>query len=97
MSSALLANKDLLSESEYELCAKLETEYKQAHLFADWPAPGTEDADKARMAAQLMKLDKDYPGGLGQYVSNAVRLLRESNEGKNPFDGFVPSVPSGER
>lgn len=37
----------------------------QAHLFADWPAPGEQDDDKRRLLAQLRHLDKSYAGGLG--------------------------------
>ncbi|PSC70970.1 UDP-sugar pyrophosphorylase 1 [Micractinium conductrix] len=69
----------------------------QGHLFQRWPAPGTADADKQRMLAQLRHLDTSYAGGLRQYIQNARRLLHESKEGVNPFEGCVPSVPEGEK
>lgn len=31
------------------------------------------------------------------YVENAKKLLKASMEGLNPYAGFTPSVPSGER
>jgi UDP-sugar pyrophosphorylase len=31
------------------------------------------------------------------YIHNARRLLADSKAGKNPFDGYTPSVPTGER
>jgi UDP-sugar pyrophosphorylase len=32
-----------------------------------------------------------------QYVANARDLLEKSRVGTNPFDGYVPEVPVGER
>ncbi len=69
----------------------------QAHLFAHWPPPGEADADKARQLAQLRALDAQYPGGLATYVANARDLLAKSRAGDNPYDGFTPVVPTGER
>lgn len=69
----------------------------QAHLFDHWPAPGQAQDDKARQLAQLRALDEQYPGGLSAYVANARRLLAESQAGHNPYAGFVPKVPSGQR
>ena len=69
----------------------------QAHLFSSWPPPGEHDDDKRRMLGQLRRLDSSYAGGLVQYIANARRLLQESKQGLNPFEGCVPSVPDGER
>lgn len=38
--------------------------FDQVHLFAPWPAPGTRDADKRRLLAQVKVADQVYPGGL---------------------------------
>ena len=62
---------------------------------ARWPAPGTDDAAKQRFLAQAAVCDAGYPGGIAQYVANAKQLLQASKEGKNPFDGWTPSVPDG--
>ena len=35
------------------------------------------------------------PGGVAGYVRRARGLLADSRDGKNPFDGYVPSVPAG--
>lgn len=57
----------------------------QAHLFADWPAPGEQDDDKRRLLAQLRHLDKSYAGGLGSavwvgsWMARAVRSLAACN------------------
>jgi hypothetical protein len=41
---------------------------------------------------QVEKLDKNYPGGLEAYIQNARSLLLASKLGKNPFEGYIPSV-----
>ncbi|KAH1039476.1 hypothetical protein J1N35_041219 [Gossypium stocksii] len=33
---------------------------------------------------------------ISSYVKNAKELLADSKEGKNPYDGFTPSVPTEE-
>jgi len=69
----------------------------QEQLFAGWPAPGTQDADKRRLIEQLIALDKSYHGGISAYIDNAKALLLASKEGRNPFDGYTPAVPHGEK
>lgn len=41
---------------------------------------------------QVTRLNASYPGGIVQYINNARELLADSKAGKNPFDGFTPSV-----
>mmetsp|Transcript_13425 Transcript_13425/g.32803 ORF Transcript_13425/g.32803 Transcript_13425/m.32803 type:complete len:805 (-) Transcript_13425:652-3066(-) len=96
VAAALKGNEKLFHAKEVALIRALLDE-GQAHLFADWPAPGTEDASKKKMVAQLVSLDTHYHGGLCAYIANAKQLLRDSKEGRNPFDGYTPSVPHGER
>uniref|UniRef100_A0A6S8CKX9 UTP-monosaccharide-1-phosphate uridylyltransferase n=1 Tax=Aplanochytrium stocchinoi TaxID=215587 RepID=A0A6S8CKX9_9STRA len=90
-------NKDVLPEALYEVCKKAASEWGQQHLFSHWPAPGDHDDEKVGQAEQLNTLNHQYPGGLGAYVKNAKQLLQDSLKGVNPFDGFAPSVPTGER
>ena len=40
-------------------------------------------------------LDGSYPGGLPAYVATARKLLADSRDGRNPFEGYSPSVPQG--
>lgn len=47
------------------------------------------------LAEQVVELDSDFPGGLVEYCERAKVLLHNSKMGMNPFDGFVPSVPTG--
>lgn len=68
----------------------------QDHLFRDWPGPGVDDDEKKAFFDQLVLLDSSYPGGLEAYINNARKLLADSKAGNNPFDGFTPSVPTGE-
>lgn len=71
-------------------------ELGQSHLFQHWPDPGVDDDEKRAFFDQVAHLNASYPGGLGQYIKNARKLLADSKAGKNPFEGFTPSVPSGE-
>lgn len=72
-------------------------ELGQAHLFAHWRAKSSTCEDQARQLAQLRTLDAQYPGGLRTYVRNARKLLSASRSGENPYAGYVPKVPSGQR
>jgi len=62
---------------------------------ADAPAASPDDGKKRALLDQAARLDRDYAhgGGLRGYLRNARRLLAESREGANPFDGYEPSVP----
>eukprot|EP00924_Labyrinthula_sp_SR-Ha-C_P004110 augustus_masked-scaffold_3-processed-gene-14.12-mRNA-1 protein AED:0.00 eAED:0.00 QI:51/1/1/1/0/0.5/2/645/596 len=93
----LQANKDVIPSELYDLCERACAEYDQKHLFESWNSPGTDDEGKVRLAKQLAELDKHYPGGIGKYVTNAKKLLKESKEGVNPFADMEPSIPEGEK
>ncbi|KAG6487229.1 hypothetical protein ZIOFF_055814 [Zingiber officinale] len=43
---------------------------------------------------KVARLNPSSPGGLSSYIQNAKRLLADSKVGKNPYDGFTPSVLS---
>eukprot|EP00966_Prymnesium_polylepis_P246257 5695861-Prymnesium_polylepis.1 len=66
----------------------------QEHLFAEWPAAGAQEDEKAAFIAQLEMLDANYPGGLAAYIESARRLLGQSQRGENPLGGWTPSVPN---
>lgn len=40
----------------------------------------------------MTRLNSSYPGGLASYIKTARELLSDSKAGKNPFDGYTPSV-----
>ena len=68
----------------------------QRHLFDEWSADVEADVDaKAAFAEQLLAANAGYPGGVAKYIENARALLRDSKDGKNPFEGWTPSVPTG--
>eukprot|EP00271_Cylindrocystis_brebissonii_P023199 TRINITY_DN947_c0_g2_i1.p1 TRINITY_DN947_c0_g2~~TRINITY_DN947_c0_g2_i1.p1 ORF type:complete len:631 (-),score=144.25 TRINITY_DN947_c0_g2_i1:449-2341(-) len=92
----LRENLDLLDGDELSSALMLHAE-GQDHLFEGWPAPGKDDEGKHRFFAQVAKLDSSYPGGLSAYIQNARQLLVDSRDGKNPFQGFTPSVPTGDK
>ncbi|KAK7861214.1 udp-sugar pyrophosphorylase 1 [Quercus suber] len=88
-------NLHLLTPQQIEL-AKILLETGQTHLFEHWAEPGVEDDEKKAFFDQVARLDSSYPGGLASYIKTARELLSDSKAGKNPFDGFTPSVPKGE-
>ncbi|KAI4307222.1 hypothetical protein L6164_030432 [Bauhinia variegata] len=91
----LQKNLHLLSPEEIEL-AKMLLDLAQGHLFENWAEPGVDDDQKKGFFEQVARLHSSYPNGLASYVKNARVLLADSKAGKNPYDGFTPSVPSGE-
>ncbi|XP_050364596.1 UDP-sugar pyrophosphorylase isoform X2 [Argentina anserina] len=91
----LLRNLHLLSAEQVEL-AKVLVEMGQTHLFEHWADPGVDDEEKKAFFDQVTRLNSSYPGGLASYIRTARQLLADSKAGKNPFDGFTPSVPTGE-
>lgn len=88
-------NLPSLSTDQIEL-AKMLIEMGQSHVFEHWAAPGVDDDEKRAFLEQVARLHSSYPGGLASYIKTARELLADSKAGKNPFDGFTPSVPSGE-
>ncbi|XP_039120269.1 UDP-sugar pyrophosphorylase [Dioscorea cayenensis subsp. rotundata] len=91
----LMKNLSLLSPDQVEL-AKMLLREEQSHLFLHWPEPGVDDDKKRDFFEQVSRLNSSYPGGLIAYIQNSRKLLADSKAGKNPYDGFTPSVPSGE-
>lgn len=67
----------------------------QGHVLGFWAEVGTHDDRKRTLARQLATVDAAYPGGLRAYITNARRLLDAACRGDNPYDGYVPEVPSG--
>ncbi len=70
-------------------------EIGQGHLFLG--ALADKPKQRAALLAQLEQLEHAYPGGLTAYVDRARELLDASRVGANPFRGYTPSVPQGER
>ncbi|KAE8735110.1 UDP-sugar pyrophosphorylase [Hibiscus syriacus] len=91
----LVKNLHLLSPDEIEL-GKMLLQMGQSHLFQHWADPGADDDQKKAFFSQVEKLNSSYPGGLASYIKTARELLADSKAGKNPYDGFTPSVPTGE-
>jgi UDP-sugar pyrophosphorylase len=96
LSEILGDNESILAPEELE-AAKLLVKIGQTHLFSAWPAKGTQDDGKKKLLQQVIELEKTVAGGLGGYVERAKELLLASRDGVNPYDGFVPKVPAGER
>jgi UDP-sugar pyrophosphorylase len=90
---ALEANSSILSSAE-RATADLLVSLDQAHLFAHWPAAGTEDANKHKFLAQVADIEHAYIGGIKQYVARAKQLLQFALSGGNPYDGYKVSEPT---
>ncbi|KAG4135794.1 hypothetical protein ERO13_D08G239084v2 [Gossypium hirsutum] len=88
---SLVKNLHLLSPDQIQL-GKMLLEMGQSHLFQHWAEPGVDDDQKKAFFIQLSKLNSSYPGGLASYIKTARELLADSKAGKNPYDGFTPSV-----
>ncbi|KAH0481256.1 MAG: hypothetical protein KVP17_004243 [Porospora cf. gigantea B] len=83
-----------MTPSHAEWTTLLETpEFGQGHLLAN----ATTDTQKKQVLEQVMRVDETYPGGVRAYIQNSRKLLKDSQEGKNPFEGFSPKVPLVER
>jgi len=93
----LIAHKELFDHSEIALLELL-VECGQEHLFEKWsPLPDQNTEEKKAMIQQLLKCHESYPveGGLRAYLQRSRELLAEAKEGKNPLEGWTPSVPTG--
>ena len=63
-------------------------EYNQSHLFTD-------HSSHSHIVSQLKYFDRNYPGGIKNYISRARSLLLDSANAVNPLDGWKPSEPEG--
>jgi UDP-sugar pyrophosphorylase len=68
----------------------------QAHLFASWPAPGTDDEEKKRFLKQVADVEAAYLGGVRTYVQRAQALLKNAALGANPYEGFRVEAPGSD-
>lgn len=85
----------ITTESHGSIIDKILTIGEQG-LFSQWDVPGNNDGNKRAFLDQLIELDKNYSGGLVAYKGNVRTLLENSKKAVNPFEGFSPSVPSGD-
>lgn len=67
----------------------------QQHLFATWDPPGVHDDLKHKFFEQIKEIDKNYIGGISSYLKRAKTLLAGAKRGDNPFESWIPEVPSG--
>jgi UDP-sugar pyrophosphorylase len=81
------------------LLGRLVDECGQAHLLSGWDEPFDAtralSADERRLLAQLRRLDRTVAGGLAGYIGRARTLLEDSRLGRNPLEGYAPSIPTG--
>ncbi len=93
-----LANVEakVIRNSDHLQMMQLLVDIGEADLMAGWDTPGVNDEKKIVFLNQILKLNKNYPGGLTAYKKNAKEKLQIAQEGKNPFEGYTPSIPHGD-
>ncbi len=89
---AWAANAAIFSAEERAV-GELLLSLDQAHLFAGWPAAGTDDAEKKRFLKQVSDVESAYLGGVKTYVERAQLLLKSAAIGANPYEGFKVEAP----
>eukprot|EP01054_Gregarina_sp_Poly1_P003758 Gregarina_sp_Poly_1__3757@NODE_2113_length_2665_cov_900_628176_g1363_i0_p1_GENE_NODE_2113_length_2665_cov_900_628176_g1363_i0NODE_2113_length_2665_cov_900_628176_g1363_i0_p1_ORF_typecomplete_len582_score68_03UDPGP/PF01704_18/4_6e68_NODE_2113_length_2665_cov_900_628176_g1363_i08242569 len=67
----------------------LSPEYNQGHLFEGI----TDESVERAVIEQCEAADRNYPGGLLNYLNRARKLLADSKVGANPFEGCIPEKP----
>ena len=77
--------------TEYKEVVERYVEAGQGHLFEGWETR----SNKTELLNQFKEVDAGYPGGVVRYVENAKQLLKASQAGENPLNGYRPEVPSG--
>ena len=88
----LILPLDHLPVGDKELVLSLISDLGQEHLFSHC----TTAAELDRMLVQVKQANLTLaPGGLKEYIERGRKLLLESKEGVNPFDGCEVSVPKG--
>jgi UDP-sugar pyrophosphorylase len=58
--------------------------------------PNHSHAERQNLVKQVTRINSMYPGGISNYTQKAKKLLRDSLEGANPYEGWRPSVPLGQ-
>lgn len=81
-----------LSEGQKKALALLQ-DLGQNHVFEKWDAAGNAEEKKRSFLDSVLQVEASYPGGLRVYLENAKRLLEESRQGKNPYEGLTPENP----
>ncbi|CAG9329160.1 unnamed protein product [Blepharisma stoltei] len=66
-------------------------DYNQSHLFPEGQDQHTRDL----LVEDLKYFDKNYPGGIKSYISRARKLLQDSANSVNIFEGWTPKIPHG--
>ena len=96
-----LENKTLTANIEAQLFSdnqlniiKTLLDQDQSHLFEQWEEPSKSDEKKKAFLDSVIFFDQNYPGGIKQYIQNGIKLLEDSKQGVNPFEGFTPEVPT---
>lgn len=81
-------------QNEFQIkCLEILNDCGQTDLIKKFKEASEEERDL--LAEQVVELDSDFPGGLSEYCERAKALLYNSKMGRNPYEGFEVSVPTG--
>jgi UDP-sugar pyrophosphorylase len=92
--AALIANlkAGVISDPVQLRMVDILIDLKQETLVHAMGCPGVHDGKKRDFLIQVAKTDEGYSTGLSGYQENARKLLLDSKNGVNPFEGYTPEV-----
>ena len=64
-------------------------------VILHWMSNFSPKLSRKNIYIQVNRLNLTYPGGLSAYCSRAKKLLKDSCEDVNPYEGYTPEVPKG--
>jgi len=67
----------------------------QHHIISQIPTFSKDQ--RLAFVEQVKKLNSTYPGGLEAYYNRAKKLLKDASEDVNPYEGYTPLQPKGEK
>ena len=95
LGNALLSSVDF--DENDKIAIKLLMDINQTFIFKKWSINNISNIDKKKLFKQIIQLNSEYPNGLKAYYLNGKQLLMNSFKGVNPYDGWIPNIPSGVR
>ncbi|MFH1541366.1 MAG: UTP--glucose-1-phosphate uridylyltransferase [Elusimicrobiota bacterium] len=84
----------VIKDEKHLEMVELLLDLNQGHLFLKWDNPRVNGDRKIKFLEQVYRLNNGYPNGIRGYWNSAKRLVIEAKEGKNPFEGMTPKIPT---
>ncbi|MBP9854509.1 MAG: hypothetical protein KBD53_06550 [Candidatus Omnitrophica bacterium] len=87
---------EVIKDSQEMEAIKILIDIGEERLLSNWDEPGINDQKKKIFLEQIIKLDRNYPGGLRAYKKNGIEKLEIARKGANPLEGYTPKRPKGD-